>query len=32
MAKFVQVCASQTHLSALDEEGDIYQHHVNAKT
>jgi hypothetical protein len=32
MAKFVQVCASQNDLFALDEDGNIYQYHFNVKT
>jgi len=32
MAKFIQICASQNDLFALDEEGVIYQYHFNAKT
>jgi hypothetical protein len=32
MTKFVQLCASQNDLFALDEEGDVYQYHFNAKT
>ncbi len=32
MAKFIQICASQNDLFALDEEGDIYQYHFNVKT
>jgi hypothetical protein len=32
MAKFVQVCASQNDLFALDEDGEIYQYHFNVKT
>jgi hypothetical protein len=32
MAKCIQVSALQKRLFALDEEGDISQHHVNAKT
>lgn len=31
-AKFIQVCASQNDLFALDEEGSIYQYNFNAKT
>jgi len=30
-AKFIQICASQDDLFALDEEGNIYQHNFNAK-
>ena len=32
MAKFIQICASQNDVFALDEEGDIYQYHFNLKT
>jgi hypothetical protein len=32
MDKFIQICASQNDLFALDEEGVIYQYHFNAKT
>ena len=32
MPKFVQVCASQNDLFALDEEGHVYQYHFNVKT
>lgn len=31
-AKFIQICASQDDLFALDEEGNIYQYDFNAKT
>jgi hypothetical protein len=31
MTKFVQICASQNNLFALDEEGEIYQYHFNVK-
>ena len=31
VAKFIQICASQDDLFALDEEGDIYQYDFNAK-
>jgi hypothetical protein len=31
-AKFIQICASQDDLFALDEEGKIYQYNFNAKT
>ena len=31
-AKFIQVCASQNDLFALDEEGSIYQYNFSAKT
>ena len=30
-AKFIQICASQNDLFALDEEGNIYQYNFNAK-
>jgi hypothetical protein len=32
MAKFIQVCASQNDLFALDENGVVYQYHFNVKT
>lgn len=32
MTKFIQICASQNDLFALDAEGDIYQYHFNVKT
>jgi hypothetical protein len=32
MSKFVQICASQNNLFALDEEGEVYQYHFNVKT
>jgi hypothetical protein len=32
MTKFIQLCASQNNLFALDEEGDVYQYHFNVKT
>lgn len=32
MAKFIQICASQNDLFALDEEGGIHQYNFNAKT
>jgi hypothetical protein len=32
MTKFIQVCASQNDLFALDAGGDIYQYHFNIKT
>ena len=31
MTKFIQLCASQNDLFALDEEGDVYQYHFNVK-
>jgi hypothetical protein len=31
MTKFIQICASQNDLFALDAEGDIYQYHFNIK-
>ena len=31
LAKFIQICASQNDLFALDEEGKIYQYNFNAK-
>ena len=32
MARFIQICASQNNLFALDNEGDVYQYHFNVKT
>ncbi|MGH7388553.1 MAG: hypothetical protein ACREM3_03755 [Candidatus Rokuibacteriota bacterium] len=32
MAKFLQICASQNDLFALDEDGNVYQYDFNAKT
>ena len=32
MVKFLQICASQDDLFALDEEGDVYQYNFNTKT
>lgn len=32
MTKFIQVCASQDDLFALDEEGEVYQYNFNTKT
>ena len=32
MAKFIQVCASQDDLFALDEEGDVYHYNFNTRT
>ena len=32
MTRFIQICASQNDLFALDAEGDIYQYHFNVKT
>ena len=32
MAKFVQICASQNDLFALDEAGRIHQYNFNNKT
>ncbi|PYN24797.1 MAG: hypothetical protein DMD99_10020 [Candidatus Rokuibacteriota bacterium] len=31
-AKFIQICASQDDLFALDEVGNIHQYNFNAKT
>ena len=31
-AKFIQICASQDDLFALDAEGNIHQYNFNAKT
>jgi hypothetical protein len=31
-AKFIQICASQDDLFALDGEGNIHQYNFNAKT
>jgi hypothetical protein len=32
MTRFVQICASQNDLFALDEEGAVHQYHFNIKT
>lgn len=32
VAKFIQICASQNDLFALDEEGDVHQYNFTAKT
>jgi hypothetical protein len=32
MTKFIQICASQNDLFALDEAGSIYQYDFNAKS
>lgn len=32
MAKFIQVCASQNDLFALDDEGNVFQYNFNTKT
>ena len=32
MAKFIQICASQNDLFALDQEGGIHQYNFNTKT
>lgn len=32
MAKFIQICASQDDLFALDEGGSIFQYNFNTKT
>ena len=32
MTKFVQLCASQNDVFALDEDGNVYQYHFNVKT
>jgi hypothetical protein len=32
VAKFIQICASQNDLFALDEDGNIYQYNFNATT
>jgi len=32
VAKFIQICASQDDLFALDEKGNIYQYNFNTKT
>jgi len=32
VTKFIQICASQNNLFALDEDGDVYQYHFNVKT
>ena len=31
MTRFIQVCASQNDLFALDDEGDVYQYHFDVK-
>lgn len=31
MAKFIQICASQNDLFALDEQGNIYQYNFTAE-
>jgi hypothetical protein len=32
VAKFIQVCASQDDLFALDDKGEVYQYNFNKKT
>ncbi len=32
MTRFVQICASQNDLFALDSEGDVHQYHFDVKT
>lgn len=32
MAKFIQICASQNDLFALDQEGGVHQYDFNTKT
>lgn len=32
MAKFIQVCASQNDLFALDDDGNVFQYNFNTKT
>jgi hypothetical protein len=32
MGKFVQICASQDDLFALDDKGDVYQYNFTTKT
>ena len=32
MAKFIQVCASQNDLFALDDEGNVFQYNFSTKT
>jgi hypothetical protein len=32
MARFIQICASQNDLFALDEDGHIFQYNFNAQT
>ena len=32
MAKFIQICASQNDLFALDERGNVHQYNFNTKT
>ena len=31
VTKFIQICASQNDLFALDEEGDVYQYNFNMR-
>ena len=31
MPKFIQICASQNNLFALDAEGQVYQYHFNVQ-
>ena len=31
MAKFIQICASQNDLFALDDQGDVYQYNFKIK-
>jgi hypothetical protein len=31
MTRFIQICASQNNLFALDEDGEVYQDHFNVK-
>lgn len=31
MTRFIQICASQNNLFALDEDGEVYQYHFNVK-
>lgn len=31
MTRFIQLCASQNNLFALDEEGHVYQYHFNVR-
>lgn len=32
MTRFIQICASQNNLFALDDGGNVYQYHFNVKT
>ncbi len=32
MTKFIQICASQNDVFALDDQGDVYRYNFNVKT